>query len=144
MATGQHRWRETFFCCDGLYLLMHLMLCGWAKHKNISSLSWHIIKSMADMAGCPHFADRKFPMRYWIDQKYRQACLNMQRKLAKPIQMSTRPKGRGLTGALESDSPAHWITDSPAHRIQTHTHRIQTHLRTGQLAREKPTFRFIN
>ena len=53
-------------------------------------------------------------------------------------------KGRGLTGALESDSPAHLITDSPAHRIQTHPHKIQTHLRTRHLEREKPTFRFIN
>ena len=53
-------------------------------------------------------------------------------------------KGRGLTGALESDSPAHLITDSPAHRIQAHPHNIQTHLRTRHLEREKPTFRFIN
>ena len=51
---------------------------------------------------------------------------------------------RGLTGALETDSPAHLITDSPAHKIQAHPHKIQTHLRTWQLEREKPTFRCIN
>ena len=89
---------------------------------------------------------QRFDLRTWRQRTLAQRCRLRSGKLShNELERSTHfEDGRGLTGALESDSPAHLITDSPAHRIQTHPHKIQTHLRTWHLEREKPTFRFIN
>ena len=121
------------------------VLKDWNSLLDIAT-DQEILSSWARMqersTACNKTEFRRWSQASGVD--YSQHSLLLSDKLKSQNLLRPITQGRGLTGALESDSPAHLITDSPAHRIQTHPHKIQTHLRTTHLEREKPTFRFIN